>query len=289
MNELEQLKREYMAAPIPDELESIVTGTIGRQVRAIRRLAMLRTSLVSLAAVALVFAAVVNFSPAAANAMRQVPVLKDLVRLVMFTKLSYEDGSRIADVKVPQIEGLGDSDLAKSLNEEYLRRNAQLYAKFVKGYAKDEWSPRVLETDFKVKASTRELYVVESIVTEIGASAKESVHYDNIDLKNQMIITLPSLFKDDRYIAVISDNIKSQMRQKTNLAEGIVYFIKGEAIVDDGFDKIAAEQVFYINADSNLVIVFNEYEVAPGSMGIVEFAIPTEVIQDLLVGNAYVK
>lgn len=289
MNEFERLKRDYRATPIPKELESIVRRTIDRQGRNLRRFAILRTSLVSAAAIALFFVAVVNLSPGVASAMGEIPVLKDLVRLVTFTELSYQDENRIANVKVPQIEGLGDSGLEESLNEKYLQENTELYNKFVEGYGEGEWSPKALETNFKVKASTDEVYAVETIVTEIGASAKESVHYDNIDLKNKVIITLPSLFKDDGYVDVISDDIKSQMREKTNPEEGVMYFIKGESLGGDGFDKIAAEQTFYINSDYKLVIVFDEYEVAPGSMGIVEFVIPTEAIQDLLVSNTYIR
>ncbi len=288
MNDIGELKSEYQAIPIPQELESMVRSTIGRQRGKMRRNAILRTSMVSLTAVFLIFAAVVNLSPASASAMERVPLLKGLVRLVMFTEMSYDSGSRRAEVQVPEIKGL-DGDLAKSLNQEYLQRSTELYTKFVEGYGEDEWSPLFLETNFNVKASTDEIFVVESIVTEIGASARESVRYDNIDLKNQIIITLPSLFRDESYVGVISDNIKTQMRENTDLDEGIVYFIKGEAPVDDGFDKIDPEQIFYINSDSKLVIVFNEYDVAPGSMGIVEFVIPAEVIQDLLVSNVYVK
>ena len=36
------------------------------------------------------------------------------------------------------------------------------------------------------------------------------------------------------------------------------------------------------------VPVFDEYEVAPGSMGVVEFEIPTEVLADILVSNEYI-
>lgn len=290
MNELGRLKRDYDSIPIPDDLESTVRKMVDRQGRTLRKLAMLRVSIASVAAVFLVFVAVVNLSPAAASAMGQIPVLKNLVRLVSFTELSYQDGNRSANVRIPQVDGLGDSDLGESLNQKYLQEGSDLFKKFVEGYGEGQWSPQVLEANFKVKASTENIFAVETIVTEIAGSAKESVHYDNIDLENQIIITLPSLFTDDRYIDVISDNIKAQMRQKTNLEEGIMYFIKGEStLVSDGFDKIAPEQTFYINSDYKLVIVFNEYEVAPGSMGIVEFVVPTEAIQDLLVSNAYIR
>ena len=39
---------------------------------------------------------------------------------------------------------------------------------------------------------------------------------------------------------------------------------------------------FYINDENQLVIVFDEYEVAPGSMGTPEFVIPTELLNGLL-------
>lgn len=37
------------------------------------------------------------------------------------------------------------------------------------------------------------------------------------------------------------------------------------------------------------MISFDEYEVGPGYMGVQEFEIPTEVIQDILVSNKYIK
>ncbi len=278
-----------MHIPIPDDLESMVKSAIRRQNKRMKRKAALGTFAGSVVALALVFTAVVNFSPASANAMAKVPGLKSLVKLATFTKLTYDDGSRKAEVNVPQIDGLEDGDLAAVLNQQYLERNTQLFQEFVEGYPQDRWSPLFIETNFNVIPSREGIFVVENIVTEIGASAKESVRYDNIDLENQMVITLPSLFKDDSYIGVISESIKEQMHQQQDEGEGMVYFIKGEAFEDEGFDQIDAEQIFYIDADSKLVIVFDEYEVAPGFMGIVRFSVPTETIQDVLVSNAYIK
>ena len=39
------------------------------------------------------------------------------------------------------------------------------------------------------------------------------------------------------------------------------------------FDKIAEDQDFYVNEDGHIVVCFNEYDVAPGSMGCVEFTL----------------
>ncbi|WP_334309184.1 RsiV family protein [Clostridioides difficile] len=47
------------------------------------------------------------------------------------------------------------------------------------------------------------------------------------------------------------------------------------------FESINKYQDFYFNKDGNLVISFDEYEVAPGYMGAVEFVIADKVIKRL--------
>ena len=42
----------------------------------------------------------------------------------------------------------------------------------------------------------------------------------------------------------------------------------------EGFQSIAADQKFYINAGGNPVVIFEKYEIAPGYMGQQEFEIP---------------
>ena len=63
-----------------------------------------------------------------------------------------------------------------------------------------------------------------------------------------------------------------------------IYFIDDDSINFDNFDnfnKIKENQNFYINAKGELVISFNEYEVSPGYMGIVEFTIPNDIINNI--------
>ena len=43
------------------------------------------------------------------------------------------------------------------------------------------------------------------------------------------------------------------------------------------FKAITDETSFYLNEQDEIVIAFDEYEVAPGYMGCVEFVIPGEV------------
>ena len=81
------------------------------------------------------------------------------------------------------------------------------------------------------------------------------------------------------------------MLEQNKADESNHYWVEGieESDFEGLFDKISGEQNFYINADNKLVITVDEYEAAPGYMGVVEFEIPTNVITDLLVSDEYIK
>lgn len=113
--------------------------------------------------------------------------------------------------------------------------------------------------------------------------------YNTIDKKHEVLVTLPSLFKDKSYIKVIkviSENIKQQMKDQMKHEEGKIYWLTEEDM--DPFKQIDENQSFYITKDHKLRIVFDKYEVAPGYMGNIEFKIPTNVISNLLIGRRYI-
>ena len=109
-----------------------------------------------------------------------------------------------------------------------------------------------------------------------------------------MIITLPSLFKNDQYIARISDYIVEQMRHEMKAThQEKTYWVSGAGLEDEAlvdlFTTIKANQNFYITEEGKLIIVFDEHEVAPGYMGVIEFEIPTKILADVLVSNEYIR
>ena len=53
-------------------------------------------------------------------------------------------------------------------------------------------------------------------------------------------------------------------------------------ITQPNFQGITEQTNFYFNEKDELVIAFDEYEVAPGSMGAPEFVIPQEVTAAIL-------
>lgn len=74
----------------------------------------------------------------------------------------------------------------------------------------------------------------------------------------------------------ISKEILKQMEERMR-ENGETYYIKSEEY-PEGFEQIAKEQEYYVNADGLLVVVFRAGVVAPKEQGAVEFIIPAEVV-----------
>lgn len=111
-----------------------------------------------------------------------------------------------------------------------------------------------------------------------------------LDKHTGNIIELADLFRDGAdYITPISSYILDEMTIRVKNKEGM-YYVPGGIWSDNAcFKSISKDQNFYINDSGKLVIVFDEYEVAPGSMGIVEFVIPTSVIDTILSEHSFIR
>ncbi|PCK18603.1 anti-sigma factor [Bacillus pumilus] len=280
---LEQLKEEYLEIPIPPEYDAMVERMLKRKSK---KTHFKQWSMGLVAAVA-IFVTTVNVSPQAARAISEVPVIGQLVKVVTFIEFKKSEQGTNIDLKTPHVSGLGgDGTLEDSLNQKYLAENKKLYQDFemeTKGYKNGHLS---VESGYEVRTNNDQILSLGRYKVTTQASTAEEMTYDTVDKKNHVLITLPSLFKDDRYIDVISENIKEQMKKQMKEDSNKIYWIGQDEM--DPFKKIKPDQSFYINSKGKLVISFNEYDVAPGYMGVVEFTIPTSAIKDILVSDVYI-
>ena len=298
-NNLEHLKKEYMETPIPEELDFMIRKSLKEGMKTMKKKTTGRKIGViaaTAAAVIVVFTAGINISPAFASTMSKIPVIGSVVKVLTFKEYVYNDGNHNADIKVPSIDGLENKDLQNSLNEKYLAENKKLYEEFeaTMEEMKETGDGHLgVDSGYEVKTDTDKILSVGRYVVNMVGSSSTTMKYDTIDKENEILITLPSLFKDASYVDAISQNIKEQMLQQKQEDDNKTYWVEGienEGIAEDEeFDKISADQNFYITSEGKLVISFDKYEVAPGYMGIVEFEIPTDAISDILVSNEYIK
>lgn len=291
---LKDLEKQYNKVPIPKELDFVVERALqqGKKKRKKRAPQWLLGS----AAAAMLFTAGLNVSPAMARTLSEIPVVGSVVKVLTWTEYEVAEDTYDANIKVPSIENLENQKLANTLNEKYRAEGKALYDNFITevGDLKANGGGHLgVDSGYDIKTDNDQILSIGRYIVNTVGSSSTVMHYDTIDKENEILITLPMLFKDDHYIQTISDNIKEQMREQIAASnQEKVYWVKGAGLSDEElmeeFKTINAEQQFYISDKGKLVISFDKYEVAPGYMGVVEFEIPTNVLKNDLVSMQYI-
>jgi len=291
---LKELEKQYNKVPIPKELDFVVEHALqqGKKKRKKRAPQWLLGS----AAAAMLFTAGLNISPAMARTLSEIPVVGSVVKVLTWTEYEVAEDTYDANIKVPSIENLENQKLANTLNEKYRAEGKALYDNFITevGDLKANGGGHLgVDSGYDIKTDNDQILSIGRYIVNTVGSSSTVMHYDTIDKENEILITLPMLFKDDHYIQTISDNIKEQMREQITASnQEKIYWIKDAGLSDEElmeeFKTINAEQQFYISDKGKLVISFDKYEVAPGYMGVVEFKIPTDVLKNDLVSMQYI-
>ena len=264
------------------------------------------------AAFLMAFIILPNTSGTVAYAMSQIPVLGRLVEVVTFRDYQYEDERNSANVEVPELavaekeipeetvvtkgvagEALIEKDAVKEKKENLQKSveeiNAEIQAitePFIEEFKtnlENEEGYQDLIVENEVINSTSEYFTLKLICYTASASGAEWNYYYTIDLNTGERILLEDIFAEETdYVTPISENIKLQMEEQMAADENVYYWLHDE-MEEFNFTKIAEDQSFYLTENGEVVICFNEGDVAPMYMGVVEFVIPQEVIRDIRI------
>lgn len=276
MKNINDLKKEYMDIKIPENLDDVVKESIKK----VDRKSIVNKKIIGSAAVlAIVFG--INISPAFADVVSDIPIVGNIVKLVTVKNYTLKKNNVEADIKVPAIEGLENKQLEENLNEEFIENGKKIYEKLIEEFPSINNQMKYVGSDYKIKADNDSFLSIEIIKEEIQASSYTTKKHYTIDKNKQIVLTLPMLFEGDNYIEEISNDIKAQMIENMKKDSNLTYFLEADENeeVIDSFDKIKENQDFYINNDGNLVICFDQYEVAPGYMGTLEFIISDKIFK----------
>ncbi|TQR21544.1 anti-sigma-V factor rsiV [Psychrobacillus vulpis] len=292
MKRLKNAKKQYDDIEIPSELQSVVEKSIQEARRKHIKNAPFKKWGIGVAAAASLFIASVNVSPALAQSLSSVPVLGSIVQVVTIQEIKIAEDSYNADLKIPSVTGLDNKELENRLNEKYTAENKALYEDFQKDMEalKEAGGGHLgVASTYEVVTDTEDILSISRYEVNTVGSSSTTMRTDTIDKKNQILITLPSLFKDDAYIEAISTYLKDEMAKQMANDSDKTYWIDDKEEIGFEFEAIRPDQTFSITADHKLTISFDKYEVAPGYMGVVTFEIPTEVIAEHLISNYYIK
>lgn len=212
---------------------------------------------------------ILNISPASAYA------LSDALSIEIKT-ISYGWGDNRFNAELPDFSG-ENSDILNKTSEEFLNEANDIFWKYAvmkyEGFVSEDSGYKIMSDNEKY------LSVCFYATLNIGGSMDYS-RYITFDKRKDKELTLADLFDEDYdYVSEISGEILRQMRYRVDNEEAD-YFIPGGIWRDDEcFKEISPQQNFYLNSEGKLVIAFDEYEVAPGSMGSPKFEMPDEIFK----------
>ena len=282
---LDHLKQEYDAIPVPPELEERVRAAI-RQARpagekpprVLRLDRFLRRTGLSPAAAMLAVVLLANSGPGIAHAMEQVPVLGAITRVFTFRTYEEDRGNTSAHIDIPSVEGGGDA-LSAAI-QAYTDTIIQQYQH--EAALQGELGHYDLDLTYTVATDNETVFALRFDQTLVMASGNESVKIYAVDKATGELLTLSDLFRPDSdCLSVLTEEVQRQMAEQMASDDQIHYWLHDEDVGDLNFTALDPDTSFYIDGEGRLVLVFDEGTVAPMYMGITEFTIPAQVVEDI--------
>lgn len=278
VKELDAMKIEYEEVPVPEQLVFNVKQAIrkGKQENRRRESFMKIVKPVGITAAAAMAAIVIlsNSSQSIAYAMERIPVIGAISRVVTFRTYEDKSGNFEAKMEIPSVEEDDSGQVNKSI-EEYANEFISMYEADLKASGGE--GNYALESDYEVVTDNEKYLVIRVNTLQVMASGTQFVKTFVVDkMTGETVNLLKLLGNDSEKLQAVGENIKDQMREQMAADESISYFLDSEMPEWD-FQGLSGEESFYFNGNGELVIAFNEYDVAPGYMGAVAFTIPASV------------
>lgn len=294
---LKQLQQNYEQPKMSKEQVNIMKNRIQDAKKERNRKSAMIKVISAAAAAAAIFVLLPNTSKDIAYAMSNIPIVGKLVDVVTFRDYQYESERNSADIKVPELvtgenvpdETVSDTQSGQSsqlkktteeINREIKEITDRIVAEFEENLKFQEGYQDVMVTS-EVLNTSEDYFTLKLICYQGAGSGAEWDYFYTIDLSTGERIQLADLFTEGAdYITPISENIKKQMQEQMDADENVTYWLNSD-IPEWNFKEITPETSFYLNEAGNIVISFNEGDVAPMYMGCVSFEIPNEVYADI--------
>lgn len=286
MKDMAEAKNRYDSIPIPEELSERVMAEVEKaQIRqrektAKRRMNFMKRGMAAAAAAVVLFTAGVNTSEVFARELQDVPVLGTMARILTFRSYESETEDLKISVEVPSVEMISEelSGMEDAVNEEIhmfcqeyadaaIERAEEYRQAFLDtGGTEEEWEAHhiAIKVWYEVKSQTGRYLSLAVMGSENWTSAYSETKYYNFDQEAGKWITLKDVLGED-YAQIAEQSVRSQVEQR-EAEDGMEYWI-------DEWEGIGENTRFYMNAAGNPVVVFDQYEIAPGAAGNPEFEI----------------
>lgn len=285
MNKLENAKKTYDEIHVPAELSQIVADAIetSNQKRTKKRKPWGRWGAGAAAVLVLSTAVGVNVNETFAMEMQKLPVVGAIMKILTIRTYEEHDGTSNLTIQIPGLESIENDtkNLTQEVNLEisnqcstYARESQQRAEEYKEAFletggTEEEWASHQIEikVEYEVLSQTSDYLSFVVRGTESWTSAYAETKYYNLNLQNNQYLSLQDIL-GDRYIETANASILAQMESRTR-ESGDTFWPASEG----GFSTVTDLTKFYMNQQGNPVIVFEKYEIAPGSMGEITFEI----------------
>lgn len=294
MKKIEDGKISYNNIEIPKELEIITNELLENNVNK-RKIVMfkifIKYACSFICGFIIILGIGVNINETLATTLSKLPIIGNIISIISINDFEKAEDKTI-NINQPNIIDNNpkeeksfitdvNKEIEKIVNDYKQKANESIeeYKKaFIEtGGTEEEFNQKNIkvEIDYEVKCSNEDILSLVLFGYEDWLTSSYVSYYYNIDLKTGENITLESIFGDD-YINIISKIIDEQINQRIKDNPNDIFFGYNENTFETSkFKSISEDQKFYINQNSNVVIVFDKYEIAPGFMGQIEFEIKT--------------
>lgn len=286
---MERWKKDYDNITVPEQVKEKMEEAVMRA-RESKKRAKRKRLIRCVGSAAAVFAILLilpNTSRTAAAAMQQIPVLGEFFKVVTIREYQVDEDRYQADVKVPEVvpedtDGISEEtsqqarETADAINFDIQKVTDELIEEFKSTMEEFEDGYGDIMVDSQVLTDDEKWFSLELVLYQGAGSGYERHRHYTIDKATGKRAELSEFFGED-YVKTVSEEVKAQMRSRMEEDENVFYWIDYEDVPEWNFESIAEDQDFYVNEDGNVVICFDEYEVAPGYMGCVEFVVEQDM------------
>lgn len=193
---------------------------------------------------------------------------EDNAKLQLLKEKHYETEGTIVTVKIPHVVNVKDDKVKKVINKLITHAIDDFTNEF-KEFDKEPNTEHKLIADitFQNYYSDDKIISFSINATQIMADSYLQKKFYTVDLKTGEVYNIEHFLGSD-YQNIVKKSVQQQIAENKEKYPNLMYF--DEAVNNL---KITNEQPFYINKDNQVVVVFNQFEIAPGYMSLPEFII----------------
>lgn len=199
--------------------------------------------------------------------INSVDACENNAKLILLEEKHYETNGNIVTVKFPQIINVDDK-IKVDINSLILK-TIDTYLDEIKGFDKNPGTAHklIVEIDFENYYSDDDIFSFSINSSQILADSHLQKKFFTINPTTGEIYNVEHFLGSD-YQNIILTTVKKQITENTKNNPNLIYF-------DEEVNnlKISIDQPFYINKDNQVVVVFDQFQIAPGYMSLPSFIV----------------